>query len=247
MKFKEKRIFQYIGRFGLYHGLKIFFGVRRARSKDLLSFKIPGLKENVLIRRKSSDFLVFEEIFIDECYKISPCGEIKYIVDAGANIGLAALYFMWQFPNVKIICIEPESANFTLLKKNTQNYSNVIRYKAGLWNKKGFLKITNSKDESWAFMVEEISIQEGNLRTVTIEDILAENPTDRIDIIKIDIEGSEKEVFEKNIDWVEKTKYLIVEIHEDTRIGAKKSVMSALKNFEHQKVFENYYFLNTKL
>lgn len=240
--FKKRRIYQYIKKFGLYHGLITFFSVRRSKSKDLLSFKIPGLKENILLRRKSSDFYVFEEIFIEERYHISPNCEVKYIVDVGANIGLAALYFTKLFPNSKIICIEPESSNFELLVRNTANYPNIIRYKAGLWNKKCFLKIINVEDANWAFIVEETPAKEGNLFAIAMEDILLENPTESIDLIKVDIEGSEKEVFEKNIEWLKKTKNLIIELHEDIRNGATQSVMSALKDFDHKNILENHFF-----
>ena len=240
--FKKRRIYQYINKFGLYYGLISFFNVRRAKSKDMLSFKVPGLKENIFLRRKSSDFFVFEEIFIEERYKLSTHQEIKYIVDAGANIGLAALYFTKLFPSAKIICIEPEASNFEILKKNTINYPNIIRYHAGLWNKKCFLKIINAEDASWAFIVEETPTKKNNLFAIAMEDILLENPTETIDLIKIDIEGSEKEVFEKNIEWIAKTRNLIVELHEDIRNGARQSVMNALKDFDCKKILENYFF-----
>ncbi len=42
----------------------------------------------------------------------------KLIIDAGANVGFASLWFLQRFPNTEIIAIEPESSNCEMLKKN---------------------------------------------------------------------------------------------------------------------------------
>jgi FkbM family methyltransferase len=239
----NKRIYQYVARFGLYSGLKLFFKVRASWSRDTISFNIPKLEHKVYLRRRSSDFLVFEEIFIDQIYKLPEKDEVQYIIDAGANIGLAALYFQRCFPGATIISIEPVSENFQLLQLNTSKYENITCYHNGLWNKKSNLKITNTTEGNWAFMVEETT-DKGDLCAIAVNDILRENPTSKIDILKMDIEGSEKEVFETGTEWIPLTKKIIVEVHENKREGATDSVLSALKGFNFSKQSATYIFEN---
>lgn len=237
----NKRIYQYVARFGLFTGLKLFLTVRASWSKGTISFNLPRLDHKIFLRRRSSDFLVFEEIFIDQIYKLPPQLEAEYIIDAGANIGLAALYFQRSFPGAKIISIEPVSENFRLLELNTSGYPNIVRYQNALWNKKSNLKITNTTEGDWAFMVEETN-EEGDVSAIAINDILKEVPTGRIDILKMDIEGSEKEVFESATEWISITKNIIVEVHENKREGATDSVLSALRGFNFSKKSATYNF-----
>jgi FkbM family methyltransferase len=239
----NKRIFQYVARFGLLPGLKLFFRVRASWSNGTISFNIPKLEHKVFLRRRSSDFLVFEEVFIDEVYQLPSGTEAKYIIDAGANIGLAALYFQRSFPGAKIISIEPVTENFHLLMLNTSGYHNITCYQNGLWDKKSNLKITNTTEGDWAFMVEETDA-EGDISAISINDILIENPTCKIDILKMDIEGSEKEVFETNTEWISRTEKIIVEVHENKRKGATDSVLSALHGFTFSKKSATYHFEN---
>jgi len=242
----NKRIYQYPARFGLIAGLSLFFKIRLSRSKGRISFLIPELPHEIFLRRQTTDFYVFEEIFIDEVYKMHVKTDANYIIDAGANIGLAALYFQRAFPGSRIISIEPESSNFEILELNTSKYSNIERYHKGLWNKKCALKITETNEGNWGFMVEETTDKTNVIEAIAVSDLLEDHPTPVIDIFKIDIEGSEKEVFEGNTDWIPMAKTIIVEVHENLRKGATNSVLSALKDFNFSKTTETYHFENTK-
>jgi len=237
----NKRIYQYVARFGLFPGLKLFFTVPASRSNGTITFKIPELEHTIHLRRRSTDFLVFEEIFIDEIYKLPPTSNAKYIIDAGANIGLAALYFQRCFPGAQIISIEPVTENFHLLKLNTSGYKNITCYHNGLWDKKSNLKITNTTEGNWAFMVEETD-EDGDICAISINDILKASPTDKIDVLKMDIEGSEKEVFESCTEWIKKTGRIIVEVHDNKRKGASDAVLSALPGCSFSKVCSTYHF-----
>ncbi|MEJ7559555.1 MAG: FkbM family methyltransferase [Pedobacter sp.] len=243
----NKRIYQYAARFGLFPGLKLFFKIRLSRSRGRISFHIPNLEHPIFLRRQSSDFYVFEEVFIDEVYKMHLKTDAACIIDAGANIGLAALYFQRAFPGARIISIEPESTNFELLQLNTSDYPNIIRYHNGLWCKKCALKITNTTEGNWGFMVEETTDEDNVIKAISVSDLLEDHPTAVIDILKIDIEGSEKEVFEGSTEWISKSDNIIVEVHENLRKGATSAVLSALKDFSFSKTTETYHFKNRKL
>lgn len=228
----KKKIFKYIKCFGLYNGLYIFLKVRRSSKTGLISFSIPGLKEPVFLRRQSSDFSVFEEIYIDQQYAINFQKEsIKTIIDAGANIGLSALYFLKKYPSATIICLEPEDTNFELLQKNVGGYCNILIIKKGLWHSNERLNFINPEAEKWSFELKAANKDDGGIEGISINDIITDYNLSGIDLLKIDIEGSEKEVFGLNTAWINKVKHIIVEIHENMRPGAYQAVMKlALDN-----------------
>jgi FkbM family methyltransferase len=212
------------------------------------------LKQKIHIRPNTSDINVFAEIFLfkDYHYKlpISPCT----IVDAGANVGYASLWFHMQYPEAHIVAIEPEQSNFDLLSLNTNSISNIILIKKGLWSKNTILEITNEDGSKYGFVTKEVSNSNNGIDTCTIDnliEIFESKGFTTIDILKIDIEGAEKEVFSKNIEtWINKVKFLIIELHEDTKPGCTDTVLNIMNQYGY-KLFlekgENLVYLNVNL
>ena len=77
----------------------------------------------------------------------------RTLVDAGANIGLASLYFANRFPSANIIAIEPEQSNFDLLRKNVAPYETITPIRAALWHENGIIKLVDPERlGKWGFM-----------------------------------------------------------------------------------------------
>ena len=242
--FFKKAIFRYIKSFGFYRGLIVFFKVRRS-AEAIVSFYISGLPHPIFLRRHTSDFVVFEEMFIDQQYRTNiPKSAVKTIIDAGANIGLSALYLLRKFPSATIICLEPEDTNFELLQQNLRNYQNAVLLKKGLWHSKQYLSFINTQAEKWAFEIKAATAGEHDIAGVSINDLMIEYHLENIDLLKMDIEGSEKEVFEQNTEWTDKVTYIIVEIHEDMRPGAYNAVkkLTDSHNFTCTQQGAQYFF-----
>src|SRR3989344_3010054 len=74
------------------------------------------------------------EIFSQQIYRVELANPTPTIIDAGAHIGLATLYFAKQYPKAHILAIEPHPINATILRKNvTENrLTNVVVLEAGL-------------------------------------------------------------------------------------------------------------------
>ena len=70
------------------------------------------------IRVRTSDYSCFRQVFVLQEYALDARWQPKTIVDAGANIGLASIYFANAFPSSRIVAVEPERGNFRLLQKN---------------------------------------------------------------------------------------------------------------------------------
>lgn len=217
--------------------------VNSFKKNEIVEIITPFLKFPLLVRSQTSDILNAEEIFINEDYGQNIPFKINTIIDAGANVGFASIYYSRRFPKSKILALEPEKSNFKILKKNVRPYPKVIPINKALWNSKTFLNISNrGKTENWGFMVEESKNTQNDITSLTVQECMKILQTQTIDIFKIDIEGSEKELFEKNINWLSNVKFLVIELHEKMRVGSTESFYNAIKkyNFKEIKLKKKY-------
>ncbi len=184
----------------------------------------------LIIRENTSDIKVFRSIFILKEFDLPIDIKPKLIVDAGAYTGLSALFFSRKYPNAKIIAVEPEDSNFEILKQNTSQFKNVELVKSGLWSKNAYLKVIDNNLGKWAFSLKEVdSTSNYDLQATTVDDILKNSPFDRIDILKIDIEGAEKEIFKDNYNsWLEKVNIIFIELHDRYLEGCSEAVYNAI-------------------
>ncbi len=227
-----KRLLLYVSRFGMMRGLKTLFTVLRSRG-PLIHISIPQLKAPVIVRAGTSDIPTFEQIFLWEEYDLPVRAEPKLIIDGGANVGYASVYFANRYPNAQIIAVEPERSNFEILRQNATPYPNISILQAGIWHKKTSLIIENPQDEPWEFRVQESSVVEGAIESVTITDLLELANASVIDILKLDIEGAEKEVFSFNYSaWLKRVNLLIVELHDRYKPGCSAAFYSATSTGE---------------
>jgi FkbM family methyltransferase len=202
---------------------------------SLLQLRPKRYRYPISLRRGTSDIQTFYKIFYFKEYDIKFPITPKVILDCGANVGLASVFFSNKYPDAKIIAIEPEASNFDLLKKNTAPYPNVVCLQKGIWNREANLTIVGGKDK-WGFQTLESDKQTQNsIPAIAINQIMEYYDLEEIDVLKIDIEGAEKELFEKNIEeWLPKTKFIVIELHDDFKKGCSKAFFNALSSFEYK-------------
>ena len=140
-------------------------------------------------------------------------GRRPLIIDAGANNGATSIFFALAFPTALIVAIEPEEGNFEALNANTKGL-NVKCLKAALSSVNRRIKVSDPGHGAWGFRTE--NADDGGLPGVSINSLLTEfcDSTTFPFLVKINIEGGEKEVFERNTEWVEKIGIVIVELHD---------------------------------
>lgn len=234
-----KRIRKFQKRFGYSRGLLLWFRLRQHVRKQQGAFhvvQVPGLPHPIALRAMTSDVEVFHQIFVD--------GELEFdlhmlpsrIIDAGANIGLAAVYFSSRFPEAKILALEIETANFELLRHNTGSYPNITCLKKALWSGPAKLSIANPTAESWSFRVSRsIKGDEEGIQAVGVKDLVEMFEGCRADLLKIDIEGAEKEVFQHGMNqWIDQVDTIAVELHDRFQPGCHKALVDSLKDRNHR-------------
>lgn len=220
--------------YGWWNGLKLFI---KLKLKKTATLNVADARYPISLRAGNSDQLVFKQVFLlkeydlDKDFGMTIPSDLGVIIDAGANIGLASVYFANRYPNAKIIAIEPETGNFQQLKKNTAAYKNIIPLQAALWNKKEELIINNPGYGDWGFMVEENTAKkDGAVQALSVSDLMEQYNLKTIDLLKIDIEGAEKEVFESGAEkWLPQTKTIVVELHDRMKPGCSRVFFDSIK------------------
>lgn len=200
---------------------------------------ISGAQHNVSIRLNSSDLATFTKIFLNREYEIPLAKEPKVIIDAGANVGYASAFFALQFPRAKIIAIEPETANFNLLRQNTSTFQNVLPVNAAIWPVSGRVNLLDPGEGSWAFEAADLADGRnipnlGTVRAVTVEEIMSEFNLDFIDILKVDIEGGEKALFAGSPAWLKRVGVVMIELHDRRQIGCSRNFFIATRDFDKE-------------
>jgi FkbM family methyltransferase len=197
------------------------FGVRRAWSERRRlwtpggaeqTLEVPGISHPVVVRAGTADASTFEHVFIWNDYDLRYPDGVETIIDAGANIGLSAVFFANRFPGATIVAIEPEAGNFALLQRNTASYANVVPLHAALWSEDTDLSLSNPDDrvDSYRFGAEGGTQV---VRAFSVPSILDRFGMTRTDVLKIDIEGGEAAVFADRPFWVDRVGMFIVELH----------------------------------
>lgn len=225
--------FQLTDALGWANGTAAFIGSKKQKPGRYQLYST-GIKSPITLRGKTFDFNTFRQVFVYREYNFEMPFAPKSIIDGGGNIGLASVFFANRFPEAKIICIEPDADNFDLLKFNTQLYPNIKPIQAGVWHKPAYLRVVDNGYGHWGFMVKEVEAHEPNaIYSVSINQLMEENQLQEIDLLKLDIEGSEKEVLTENYQsWLPKTKVLVIELHDRMKAGTTKAFFKAIASYD---------------
>lgn len=150
---------------------------------------------------------------VDARYReILAAGQVPVVIDAGANIGAATLWFKRKYPQAAVVAIEPDPGNAALLRRNVAGLDQVRVMEAAIGARAGFVSLMSGDgDKSWAVQTQRA---ETGVPIVTIQDALAQVPDGAPFIAKIDIEGFEKDLFSENIDWIDDMAEVVIEPHD---------------------------------
>ena len=231
------KLFRYIGCFGLVRGPLLFFfsGMWPPARGMLCRATVPGSNIKVSLRLGSSDISVFNGIFRWLEYGWDLDRKPQTIIDGGAYIGLSAIYFTMRYPGVRVIAVEASEQNFDLLVRNTSAFPNIQPVHAALWPQPGSLVLTDPGTGLWGLQVKEAVSPDGaageladSVRAITIGDIIREHGIDRIDLLKVDIEGAEKELFGEPGPWLDQVDAICIELHDWFKVGCTRTFFTAV-------------------
>ncbi|RYD94242.1 MAG: FkbM family methyltransferase [Sphingobacteriales bacterium] len=215
-----------------YEGLRMYKNLLAEIEK--LGFEIKITKTEIALhkagrkislRKKSSDLEVFKQVFVRDEYQplinsvIANNIKVETIIDAGSNIGLTSVKFLDKFTKAKVICLEPDSGNFTQLRANLKKYDGrTTLLPVALWHREEELYINAGfrDGQEWSRSVD--SEKTGApVKGTSLNTIIQQQGLKQIDILKIDIEGSEAAIFkeENDLSFLDITKVIALEIHDE--------------------------------
>jgi len=200
---------------------------------EFITIAAEGVERPLFVRLGTSDAEVYRDTFLEQQYKYPTAFSPRTIVDIGANCGMTSVFYANRYPNATVVAVEPEASNYAALLLNTRPYSNIVPIQAALWSTDGQVEVFPpwpywKRWGKWGFRV-----RKGNgCRALTLTTLMREVGIDTVDILKIDVEGAELEIF-SSCDWMEKVRLLAIELHDRDCPGCSEAVNAAARH--HQK------------
>ncbi|MBE1302190.1 MAG: FkbM family methyltransferase [Alteromonadaceae bacterium] len=151
------------------------------------------------------------DIFLERQYLFKANSEEPVILDVGANIGLASLFFAKQYPTAHIVAYEADPVIFDYMQRNLRQneISNVVSKNEAAWNEESKLGFLSTGTDAGHMD----SAAKTLVKAVDFSRELQQ--FEQIDLLKMDIEGSENVVFPTIEEHLPKIHNLIFEYHSE--------------------------------
>lgn len=209
-------------------GTAALLAQRRHRGK-LWILRTRRVRTPFLCRKDSCDLAVVRRN-LGAGEPLVPLERPRLIIDAGAHVGTAAVLYAAAFPQAAVIAVEPNAENHRFLRRNLRPYPRAVALRGALWAAAGHVRIQNPESASVGFRVTPCAPDaSSSVRAYTVKELLAFSKLERIDLLKLDIEGSERELFSSDPEaWLPFVDHLVIEVHEDLAPGAAAAIARAM-------------------
>lgn len=185
------------------------------------------------------------EIFTNDCYYFYTNKEQPLIIDVGAYIGLSVLYFKKLYPNSKIVAFEPNPVAFDILKENLfiNNITNVELHQSAILNKEGekelYIDNTDLERYSVASFNQDAWNREVVSKKVRVKTEKLNKYLDKeIDMLKLDVEGSEQVILNDIKSQFSNIKNIIFEYHPTSNQKLDKIIEMLSKEYNNEIYYE---------
>jgi FkbM family methyltransferase len=208
-----------------------------------LELQIPGQLHPFYARWPASDLhIVYMVLDCREYAPLAACLESAVdivFLDLGANVGAASRYFLETFPRARVIAVEPDAGNFAMCHRNLDPYGDrVTVMQAAVWSRETLLVFELESTEAGVeagvrvrepFPSDDLS---ASIAAIDIPTLLAHaniSPDTRV-ALKIDVEGSEAEIFGgSNLGWLDQVSCIAIELHDQTRKDCSRNFFAAIE------------------
>jgi FkbM family methyltransferase len=135
------------------------------------------------------------QIFLGE-YSIGLKRRPKVILDLGANLGYASIYFALRYPSATVYALEPDPQTYRKLVRNTKWLKRIVPVQVAVTNQNGTTTFYHSESSISSSLVKRKNSVEVNVPCTTLESFMRDHGIAYADLIKFDVEGAEYDVFE---------------------------------------------------
>ena len=243
-----------------YFGVSVLFRhLGRLKKNKRVKLRLPS-GVDIFMRAGESDMAAVRQVFKDSDYvipapakstarlmssyeKIVKARRIPLIIDAGANIGTASIFFRSLYPEAIIVAVEPDPDNLVVLKENSGQGKHFTVIEAAIGSETGHVSVVQ-QGLGWA--TKTVRSEEG-VKVTTINEIISTFQDCDLFLVKIDIEGFEKDLFASSTEWLALSSAVIIELHDwmlpgqGTSLAFQKAI--AQYDFEVFSKGENFSYI----
>ncbi len=194
---------------------------RISKTKHAIAVRLKSGTSLTIRPEPTTDLATAYEIFIAQAYRkpeLVPDLSPNLIVDVGGNVGFSIIYWAAMYPHAQLITFEPLAAHVLMINKNIVHNQITDRIKI-IGN-----AVSNKKYQ--AFMVERENesilvdyAKETNCHQVNVLDLFEEIGDQKIDLLKMDIEGGEYSILEDDRFGKLNVKQVVLEWHNTDEIS----------------------------
>jgi len=177
------------------------------------------LAHPVRLRARTSDPSIFQEVMIEEEYLPLTTLRLKTILDLGSNIGLSSAWFLSRFPEAEVFAVEAEAENYVVCCQNLAKYGWRARtFHGAAWSKRINLALLRSSSAA-GNSVQETPVGDSSqvlshVQGWDLASLIEMSGFHQVDLLKIDIEGAEDEIFRADISyWLPFVRNICIELH----------------------------------
>jgi FkbM family methyltransferase len=176
------------------------------------------------------------EILVTKEYDefVAGLGSPRFVIDGGANVGFFSLYFLSRYPESHIVAIEPDPDTVAVCRKNLAPYSDRVTVVQGaIWGQSGKLRL-EATGEDWNHKTKAPGEGElGSVEAFTMPSLIARGGGAGVDLLKLDVEGAESEIFVANAkEWLPSVANIVVELHNPE---CHERFFSAMEPFQYEE------------
>jgi FkbM family methyltransferase len=223
--------------------------IRFGSPSQIYQVKVPQWPEPVFVRggNSSDTKVLYETLVTDEYDILAGLTPLRTIIDGGANIGITCLHFLHSHPEAKVIAVEPFADTFEVCRKNVTRYAGrVTAIHGAIWPHSGKISL-DPQEQEWTNKVRALRDGEkGATEAVTMPSLIAA-AGGSVDLLKLDVEGSEKEIFGPSAgEWLRFVRNIVIELHGPDCV---ERVFEALAPFDYESTHRDmvYCFRNLRV
>lgn len=180
------------------------------------------------LRLRSDDLSLFEIYARGSCdVDLAPLGAVRSVLDLGANVGLVTLFLAERLPGARFVCVEASPKTFALLEENLRrNAADAIAINAAAVGEPGRFHVQPGVRPG----LDRVSTGPGQsgaeIEGLTVPQLLGRAGLERVDLMKIDIEGGEVELLEHAAEWAPRVGAVLLEVHAPLSVEEAERTLS---------------------
>jgi FkbM family methyltransferase len=168
----------------------------------------------------SVDRASFNEVWLEGTYDVRgvPGMDARHIIDIGAHIGTASIYFASKSPKARIIACEPLPANYQLLETNIRINGLQDRIQTlpiAISNRPSIVKLRVGETSGTSWIDDDPGeARSVRVRALTLRQLLDDYSISTCDLLKLDCEGAEYSIlYGASRDVFDRLRTIVLEYH----------------------------------